>query len=123
AWDDERSDFLWVSGIWRAMPPGRQWVPGYWGQSGQGYQWTSGYWADAKSSEAEYLPEPPATVEIGPNTPAPRPNQGWVPGCWIWHSGRYAWRPGYWAAGRPPSIRAARRRDRKSTRLNSSHQI
>ena len=35
-WDDERSDFLWVSGIWRALPPGRQWVPGYWGKSGQG---------------------------------------------------------------------------------------
>ena len=32
-WDDERNDFLWVSGIWRALPPGRQWVPGYWGQS------------------------------------------------------------------------------------------
>ena len=23
AWDDERSDFLWVSGTWRALPPGR----------------------------------------------------------------------------------------------------
>ena len=34
-WDDERADFLWVSGIWRALPPGRQWVPGYWGASGQ----------------------------------------------------------------------------------------
>ena len=31
-WDDERNDFLWVSGIWRDLPPGRQWVPGYWGQ-------------------------------------------------------------------------------------------
>ena len=46
-WDDERSNFLWVSGVWRALPPGRQWVPGYWGRSSQGYQWTSGYWADA----------------------------------------------------------------------------
>jgi hypothetical protein len=25
-WDDERSDFLWVSGIWRDLPPGRQWI-------------------------------------------------------------------------------------------------
>jgi WXXGXW repeat (2 copies) len=23
AWDDERNDFLWVSGVWRALPPGR----------------------------------------------------------------------------------------------------
>ena len=50
-WDDERNDFLWVSGIWRDLPPGRQWVPGYWGKSAQGYQWTSGYWADAQVSE------------------------------------------------------------------------
>src|SRR4051812_28874805 len=77
AWDDERGDFLWVSGIWRAMPPGREWVPGYWGQVAQGFQWTSGYWADARVSETEYLPEPPATVEVGPNIPAPSPNLGW----------------------------------------------
>src|SRR5512141_2608794 len=50
-WDDDRSDYLWVSGIWRALPPGRQWVPGYWGQSGQSFQWTSGYWADATISD------------------------------------------------------------------------
>ena len=71
AWDDERSDFLWVSGIWRDLPPGRQWVPGYWGKSGQGFQWTSGYWADAKVTEVQYLSEPPATVEAGPNIAAP----------------------------------------------------
>ena len=53
-WDDERSDFLWISGIWRSLPPGRQWVPGYWGQSQQGFQWTSGYWADAAASEIDY---------------------------------------------------------------------
>src|SRR5438093_9202795 len=22
AWDDSRNDFLWISGIWRAVPPG-----------------------------------------------------------------------------------------------------
>src|SRR5262249_39633132 len=30
AWDDDRNDFLWVSGIWRDIPPGQQWVPGHW---------------------------------------------------------------------------------------------
>ncbi|HEX2475168.1 MAG TPA: hypothetical protein VHK01_10495, partial [Lacipirellulaceae bacterium] len=67
AWDDERNDFLWISGIWRALPPGRQWVPGYWGQTGHVAQWTSGYWADANATEIQYLPEPPATVEEGPS--------------------------------------------------------
>ncbi len=100
-WDDERNDFLWVSGIWRALPPGRQWVPGYWGKSGQGFQWTSGYWADAKVSEVEYLPEPPATVEVGPNIAAPSADDTWLPGCWVWRQSRYAWRPGFWATVQP----------------------
>src|SRR5688572_21720868 len=99
AWDDERNDFLWISGIWRALPPDRQWVPGYWGQSLQGVQWTSGYWADANATEIQYLPEPPATVEEGPSIAAPSPDQHWLPGCWVWQQNRYAWRPGYWAAG------------------------
>jgi hypothetical protein len=100
-WDDERNDFLWISGIWRDLPPGRQWVPGYWGKSGQGHQWTSGYWADAKMSEVEYLPEPPATVEAGPNVAAPSPDDTWLPGCWVWQNSRYAWRPGFWAPVQP----------------------
>lgn len=97
AWDDERSDFLWISGIWRDLPPGRQWVSGYWAKSGRGSQWTSGYWADAKVSEVEYLPEPPATVEAGPNVAAPSADHTWLPGHWVWQQNRYAWRPGYWA--------------------------
>lgn len=98
-WDDERNDFLWISGIWRALPPGRQWVPGIWGQAQQGVQWTSGYWADANATEVQYLPQPPASVERGPNVAAPSPDQNWLPGCWVWQQNRYAWRPGYWAAG------------------------
>jgi hypothetical protein len=100
AWDDERSDFLWVSGTWRALPPGRAWMAGYWGNTTQGYQWTSGYWADAAARKTTYLPAPPATVEAGPNIAAPSMDYGWTPGCWIWYQGRYAWRPGYWVLGR-----------------------
>lgn len=96
-WDDERNDYVWISGIWRDLPPDRQWVPGYWGKSSNGYQWTSGYWADAKATVVQYLPEPPATVESGPSAPASSPDQTWLPGCWIWQQDRYAWRPGFWA--------------------------
>ena len=96
AWDDDRDDYLWVSGTWRALPPGRQWVPGYWGKVSEGYQWTSGYWADAKVNEVQYLPEPPATIEDGPNSAAPSANHIWAPGSWMWNQNRYAWRPGYW---------------------------
>lgn len=100
AWDDERSDFLWISGTWRALPPGREWLAGYWAQTAQGHQWISGYWADATVRETTYLPPPPATVEVGPNIASPSEDYGWTPGCWIWYQGRYAWRPGYWAQGR-----------------------
>ena len=100
AWDEERGDFLWVSGTWRALPPGRQWMAGYWGKTTDGYQWTSGYWADAAGQETTYLPAPPKTIEDGPSTKAPSRDYGWTPGSWIWREQRYAWSPGYWQQGR-----------------------
>jgi hypothetical protein len=100
AWDDERNDFLWISGTWRALPPGREWMAGYWGQTSHGHQWISGYWADATVQETTYLPPPPVTVEAGPNIEAPSIDYGWTPGCWVWYQGRYAWSPGYWVQGR-----------------------
>ena len=100
AWDEERTDFLWVSGTWRALPPGRQWMAGYWGQVTDGYQWTSGYWADTADKETTYLAAPPATVEDGPNVAAPSADYRWTPGNWVWNDNRYAWGPGYWARGR-----------------------
>ena len=71
SWDDERGDFIWISGIWRNIPPGRQWYPGYWSEVEGGFQWTSGFWAPVEQEEVEYLPTPPQTLEVGPNTPAP----------------------------------------------------
>ena len=100
AWDDERNDFLWVSGTWRALPPGREWIPGYWAKVTDGYQWTSGYWADAAAEETTYLPAPPKSLEDGPSTKAPSRDYGWTPGNWAWQNERYAWSPGYWAQGR-----------------------
>jgi hypothetical protein len=99
AWDDDRNDYLWVSGVWRVPPPGRQWMPGYWGKTQLGFQWTAGYWADGQLNEVEYLPEPPETVEVGPIGPPPTSDHNWIPGAWIWVRGHYAWRPGYWVAG------------------------
>jgi hypothetical protein len=97
AWDEDSNDFLWISGIWRNLPPGRQWVPGYWAEVDGRYQWTSGYWEDAEVAEVTYLPKPPRSVETGPNIEAPSRDVSWLPGSWAWQDDRYAWRAGYWA--------------------------
>jgi hypothetical protein len=101
SYDEERSDFIWVSGFWRAVPPERQWVAGYWHKTPEGHQWTSGYWAPAKVKEAEYLAPPPESLETGPSTQPPTQDHTWVPGCWVWHDTRYVWRPGYWLVAQP----------------------
>ncbi|HEX8202002.1 MAG TPA: hypothetical protein VF590_16120, partial [Isosphaeraceae bacterium] len=89
------------SGIWRDIPPGRQWVPGYWSEVERGFQWTSGFWAPVDQEEIEYLPTPPASQEVGPNTPAPSQSHVWTPGYWVWHEEHYAWTPGYWIESQP----------------------
>ncbi|RYD40987.1 MAG: hypothetical protein EOP85_13375, partial [Verrucomicrobiaceae bacterium] len=99
-WDDDESDFFWISGVWRNLPPDREWVPGYWAEADGGYQWTSGYWEDAESEEVAYLPPPPKSLEKGPNVKAVSDNQTWMPGTWEYREERYAWRPGYWVDAR-----------------------
>jgi hypothetical protein len=101
SWDDGRKDFIWVSGLWRAIPPGRQWTPGYWTQAEGGYQWVPGAWTPAGQAQQQYLPAPPASLDSGPSSPAPSDDVTWAPGTWIWQDSGYAWRPGYWAPVRP----------------------
>ncbi|MFM7070625.1 MAG: hypothetical protein ACKO38_02385, partial [Planctomycetota bacterium] len=101
SWDDDENHFVWVSGIWRAVPPGLDWVPGYWSAVDSGHQWVSGFWRAEQSEELEYLPEPPASVERGPSLAPPSPDHVWVSGCWTWLDNRYLWRPGYWVVCRP----------------------
>jgi hypothetical protein len=101
AWDNDRNDFLWVSGFWRAMPPGRKWVPGHWEQVQGGWQWVAGFWAPDTQDQVPYQPPPPTSLDYGPTVPAPNDDSFYVPGCWILREDRYAWRPGYWTAAQP----------------------
>jgi hypothetical protein len=108
AWDSEASNYMWVSGFWRAVPPGKTWVPGSWQKSGDGYGRVTGYWADEKGGaggggveEEELVPEPPATLDRGPSTPAPTADSDYVPGMWVYQTDRFAWRPGFWLRHRP----------------------
>ncbi len=95
-WDSEAKDYLWVSGVWRDVPPGRRWVPGYWAEVAGGFQWVGGFWNNAQSPDLTYVPVPPQSLEVGPNVPPPGDDQLWVPGNWNYVSNDYRWSPGYY---------------------------
>jgi WXXGXW repeat (2 copies) len=104
AWDDDRNDFLWVSGIWRTPPPGKQWIAGYWRESDRGWQWVPGFWAVVRAEakqEITYLPQPPAPPAMAPAGPPPAADTFYLPGSWVWNGTTYAWRAGYWARVHP----------------------
>lgn len=96
SFEEDEGDFVWVSGLWRNVPPGRQWVPGYWSEVNKGYRWTSGAWVRAESNAALY-PKPPESLERGASSPQPSDNHFYVPGSWVYRDSDYQWRPGYWA--------------------------
>jgi hypothetical protein len=111
SWDEERKDFIWVSGFWRIPPPNRVWMSGSWRQVDGGWQWVSGFWGEASQdlqgdatgsvqTQIEYLPEPPASLETGPTTPAPSEEAIYTPGTWIYRE-KYVWQPGHWINNRP----------------------
>jgi hypothetical protein len=109
AWDAERNEFIWISGVWRDSPPGRKYVPGYWEQTDGGWRWVGGYWAPADGAEQPYVPQPPADKDQGPSVPPPSDNYQWTPGYWAYRDTRFVWQPGYYALARvgmvwvPPS--------------------
>ncbi len=105
AWDEDRNDYLWVSGTWRVSPPGKQWVPGYW-REGNGWQWVPGFWTStakdpAASPDISYLPPPPPAPPMTPPGTAPAPGTFWVPGHYVWAGTDYVWQAGYWARSEP----------------------
>src|SRR5262249_48250508 len=57
-WDEDRQDYIWVSGFWRTPPPDRQWVPGHWQKVEGGWQWSPGFWNATGQSQLDYLPPP-----------------------------------------------------------------
>lgn len=99
-WDDDRQDFLWVSGIWRSVPPGRQWVSGCWNQVEGGWQWVPGYWAGDEQQQVELLPEPPDPIREAVPAAASE-DQSYVPGTWVYRDTRYVWRPGFYVQYQP----------------------
>src|SRR5262245_56188772 len=99
-WDADRGTFIWVTGCWRVVPPGRKWMPGYWAPVNGGYRWVQGFWAPATATDVYYNEAPPAPLETEPTVAAPDANSFWVPGCWYYRS-RWIWRKGYWCPYQP----------------------
>ena len=97
AWDDERDDFFWQSGVWRVPPPGMRWVAGYWNEVPDGWRWVSGFWVSTETEELRYYDAPPASLESGPSSPSPGDDYFWATGAWNYHDTGYRWQPGYWA--------------------------
>jgi hypothetical protein len=104
AWDADRNNFLWVSGVWRDAPPGQTYVAGYWAQDGTGWRWVPGFWVDGQRQQLNYDPAPPASLEAGPAAPAPEEGTVYTPGSWVYRQTRYVWRPGYWMVPRPGMV-------------------
>ena len=96
AWDETGDDYIWISGLWRATPPGQQWMAGHWTNEGDGWQWVSGYWAVEGLTDVEYLPPPPTSIDTGPSVAAPDADSLYLPGTWVYQESRYMWRPGFW---------------------------
>ncbi len=104
AWDDDNSDFMWVSGCWRIKPTGREWAPGYWRGVGANHQWVPGFWTAASEGVANpvtYYPAPPAPPNLAAPGVPPNVDDFHIPGYWQWSSERYIWRAGYWTRVRP----------------------
>lgn len=95
-WDDESLEYIWVSGLWRRVPPGRRWVPGYWQKADAGYRWVSGFWGSDAAGDIAYLDHPPESLEAGPSSPAPSAEHFWTPGVWLWEGREYQWQCGGW---------------------------
>ncbi len=105
-WDEERNDYLWISGCWRTLPPGRRWMAGYWRDQGGQWQWVSGFWAaaeqpTAKTHDLTYYPAPPAPPQVRAAAAPPTADSFFMPGQYVWRDGRYVYVAGYWARVQP----------------------
>lgn len=97
SWDDERQEYIWVSGVWRNAPVGRSWVSGTWEPGTRGYRWIPGRWTQDGVVIADKLPAPPPSLEHGPTSESLGDDYFWVPGSWRYQANRYVWRPGFWS--------------------------
>jgi hypothetical protein len=102
-YDGEANKFVWVSGVWRIPPPGRQWASGYWSEVDGQWRRQPGFWAafneDGKAQELIYYPKPPEPK--GENQAEAPPNKVFAPGSWTYGAGGYTWSAGQYINAAP----------------------
>src|SRR5262249_55396444 len=103
-WDNDRKDFIWVSGFWRDVPEGRRWIMGYWAETAEGARWVNGHWAAEQERDNQYVPEPPANTDEGPTTPAPDADSFYILGSHFYREDGFYYRDGYWAGIAPNKV-------------------
>ena len=110
AWDQDRDNFIWVTGAWRIPPPGddlgarllepsRQRISMGWRLLGTGGQHGDGQRVDRR----DRLPSPTAAKHRSgrQHRLLPRPTISGSPATGIGSDGRYVWRAGYWGRCQP----------------------
>ena len=83
-YDDTADRFLWVSGLWRKLPPGRQWLPSKWQKVDGGFRRIAGSWIpeDIENEQVATVENLPNSLEEGPKSAKPQEDAFWVPGSW-----------------------------------------
>ncbi len=95
-WEDESQAFLWVGGVWRIAPEGRQWVPGFWKVKNGTATWYPGFWAQPQVEDRVLAPPPAPHEPIVPTLP-PEKDRVAFPGHYHWNGFQYLWQPGTWS--------------------------
>jgi hypothetical protein len=102
-YDSAASDYVWVSGVWRMPPPGRQWAGGYWVSADGQWRRQPGFWAafneGGKTQELVYYPKPPEPKnEDVEEAPA---GKVFAPGSWTHGPAGYTWSAGQYINAAP----------------------
>jgi len=97
--DQDKGDFIWVSGIYRKAPPRRQWIAGSWVKVEGGWQRQRGMWMPLEQGTITFLSEAPPEpkVEEAASTP-PDDNSFFIPGNWEKKETGYEWKNGRWVS-------------------------
>ena len=100
-WNDLNDSWDWVTGTWRAPPPGQRWVPGYWTTTHDGGLCASAVFGFRRQTQRlAYLPAPPPPRNGAPTETAGGRRISAAPGNWEYRDGRFVWKPGYVTAHR-----------------------